>query len=313
MTGAVSTATADTQRGSQSGTPPRPARRLPGGRPVPRRISGPAVLRAAGLTGRYAVVIVACAAYVLPLLFVINTSLKTQSQYLTAPNSLASHPHLGNFVDAWRQAAFSTLAGNSVLYSLVCAAGSTVLALLVAFPIARGYIRGSNWWYRLFVISLFLPLAITTQFQLILSLNLYGTRIGYMLLMASNLGVGPFLITSYLRSLPRELDEAAAIDGCGYFRYMWQVVVPLCKPVLVTAFLFQAINVWNDIINATIYLTDPSEQPITEGLHVFAGQYVSEVPLLSSALLIVAFPLLAAFCFAQRYFVAGALSGAFKG
>jgi raffinose/stachyose/melibiose transport system permease protein len=293
-----------TRRPEHSGTEPAVAR---------SRITVGRGARAAGVAGRYLVTLLACAAYLVPLLFVVNMSLKTQRGYLTSANSVVSHPQLSNYLDAWREAAFGSLTGNSVLYALVCAIGATVLSLLVAFPVARGYVRGATWLYRLFVVSLFLPLAITTQFQLILSLHLYDTRLGYILLMTSNLGVGPFLVTGYLRALPRELDEAAAIDGFGYFRYLWRVVAPLCKPVLITAFLFQAINVWNDIINATIYLSDPGKQPITEGLHVFAGQYVSQVPLLASALLIVAFPLLMAYCFAQRFFVTGALGGAFKG
>lgn len=267
----------------------------------------------AGAAGRYLVALAAAAAYVVPLLLVVNTSLKTQQAFSSAPNSIVTHARFGNYFDAWREAAFSSLVGNSLLYTLVSATAGTVLSLFLAFPIARGYVRGSAWWYRLFVISLFLPLAITTQFQLILSLNLYDTRIGYILLMTAHLGVGPFLIISYLQSLPRELDEAAAIDGMGYFRYVSQIVVPLSKPVLITTFLFQAISVWNDIVNATIYLTDPAKQPVTKGLNAFVGQYSQQIPLQASAILIVALPLLLVYTFTQRFFVSGALGGAFKG
>jgi len=268
---------------------------------------------AAGTAGRYLVALLACAAYLVPLLFVANTSLKSQGQFLGAPESLVSHPHWTNYLDAWRQAAFSSLVGNSLLYALVAATAATGLSLFLAFPIARGYVRGADWWQRLFVISLFLPLALTTQFQLMLSLHLVNTQIGYIILMTSSFGVGPFLITSYLRSLPRELDQAAAIDGVGYFRYVVRVVLPLSKPVVITAFIFQLISVWNDIVNATIYLQNPSYLPVTKGLQNFVGQYSGNVPLLASAILIVALPLLLAYVFAQRFFVAGALGGAFKG
>ncbi|MBO0834657.1 MAG: carbohydrate ABC transporter permease [Actinobacteria bacterium] len=268
---------------------------------------------ALGTAGRYLAALLACAAYLVPLLFVVNTSLKSQSQFLSSPTSPVSHPHWSNYLDAWRQAAFSTLVGNSLLYALVSATAATVLSLFLAFPVARGYVRGAEWWHRLFVISLFLPMAIMTQFQLILSLNLYDTRIGYILIMTSSFGIGPFLITSFLRSLPRELDQAAAIDGVGYFRYVLRVVLPLSKPVIITTFIFQLITVWNDIVNATIYLTDPSLLPVTKGLQNFVGQYSAQVPLQASAILIVALPLLLAYVFAQRFFVAGALGGAFKG
>ena len=289
----------------------RPDRAAPAGRlRESRRLRARA---AAGTAGRYLVALLACAAYLVPLLFVANTSLKSQGQFLGAPESLVSHPHWTNYLDAWRQAAFSSLVGNSLLYALVAATAATGLSLFLAFPIARGYVRGADWWQRLFVISLFLPLALTTQFQLMLSLHLVNTQIGYIILMTSSFGVGPFLITSYLRSLPRELDQAAAIDGVGYFRYVVRVVLPLSKPVVITAFIFQLISVWNDIVNATIYLQNPSYLPVTKGLQNFVGQYSGNVPLLASAILIVALPLLLAYVFAQRFFVAGALGGAFKG
>lgn len=271
------------------------------------------VRRTGARVGSYTVAVVALLAYILPLFYVVNSSLKTQPNFLTAANSLTTHPHFSNFVTAWREAAFSTLVGNSLLYTLVSASVGTFLSLFLAFPIARGYVRFQGLWYRLFLVSLFLPLAITTQFQLLLDINIEGTRLGYILLMTANFGVGPFLMTNYLKSVPRELDEAAAVDGVGYFRYVLRIVAPIAKPVIITAFIFQAIGVWNDIINATIYLNSPTLQPITRGLLTFSGQYSSQVPLLSAAILTAALPLLALYVFAQRYFVPGALSGSFKG
>lgn len=269
--------------------------------------------RRAATLGSYTAAILALLAYLLPLFYVVNSSLKSQPDFLTSPSSLVTHPHFFNYVTAWREAAFSTLISNSMLYTLVSASAGTVLSLFLAFPIARGYVRFCGLWYRLFLVSLFLPLAITTQFQLLLDLRIQGTRIGYILLMTANFGVGPFLMTNYLRSVPRELDEAAAVDGMGYFRYLVRVVAPVAKPVMITALIFQAIGVWNDIINATIYLSNPSLQPITRGLLNFSGQYSSQVPLLSAAILTAALPLLLVYVFAQRYFVPGALSGSFKG
>lgn len=289
---------------------------LPAGPGAPAAAAGPRQRRRRGSAGHavgYLVALVAAAVYLVPLLFIANTSLKTQKDFLTSANAPTVHPHPGNFAHAWRQAAFSSLVGNSLLYACISATAATVLSLFLAFPIARGYVRGAVWWYRLFVVSMFLPVALTTQFQLMLALDLNDTRIGYMLLMTAHFGVGPFLITGYLRSLPRELDEAAAVDGAGYFRYVLRVVLPLSRPVLISTFIFHAVFVWNDIINATIYLADPGKQPVTEGLLSFSSQYSSQVPLLASAILIVALPLLLVYAFTQRFFVAGALGGAFKG
>ena len=165
----------------------------------------------------------------------------------------------------------------------------------------------------LFVLALFLPNVLITQFQLILQLGLYNSRIGYMLLLISSLGIGPLLIIGYLRSLPRELDEAAAMDGCGYFRYVWTFVVPLCKPVLTAVFILQTIAIWNDIIGATIYLSSPDLKTVSQGLFAFYGQNgKNEWALLAAATLIVAAPLIVVYLAFQRFFISGALKGSLK-
>lgn len=266
-----------------------------------------------GRAASYVVVLIVVAGYLGPLAFLANTTLKTQTEFLRDPTGLTGSISFGNYIEAWQLGNFGAYLGNSILYTGVTATSGTLLSLLLAFPIARGYVRWSRFWYGLFVVALFLPMALPAQFQLMLRLGLYDTQLGYILLMTSSLGVGPFLIANYLKSVPRELDEVAAIDGCGYFRYVLTFIVPLTRPVLVTVFLLQAIGIWNDIINATIYLADPTLYPITLGLFAFYGEYGNQWAQLSAATMIVAFPLIVVYGFLQRYFVKGALSGAFKG
>lgn len=261
----------------------------------------------------YAIVFFLGALYLFPLLYLVNTALKEPSEFVRNPSGLTQGFALQNFVDAWQQGGFGALALNSVVYALVCSFVGTALSLLVAFPVARGYVRFSGVIGIVFVLALFLPNAIVAQFQLMLNLGLYNTRLGYMLLLTSGLGVGPLLIINYLRSLPKELDEAAAMDGAGYFRYIWSFVVPLCKPVLTTAFILQTISIWNDIIGATIYLASPELKTISQGLFAFYGQNGNnQWALLAAATLIVAAPLVLIYIVCQRFFVAGAVNGSLK-
>lgn len=261
----------------------------------------------------YALVIGLVCLYAFPLLFLLNTALKEPAEFVRNPSGLAQGFALHNFVDAWERGGFGGLVLNSALYALVCSTLSTMLSLLIAFPIARGYVRFSRIIGLLFVLALFLPNVLITQFQLILQLGLYNSRIGYMLLLISSLGIGPLLIIGYLRSLPRELDEAAAMDGCGYFRYVWTFVVPLCKPVLTAVFILQTIAIWNDIIGATIYLSSPDLKTVSQGLFAFYGQNgKNEWALLAAATLIVAAPLIVVYLAFQRFFISGALKGSLK-
>lgn len=251
--------------------------------------------------------------YLFPLLFLLNTALKSNAAFDANPIGLVTHPAFGNFVTAWDRGDFAAYILNSVLYTGVAALLGTFVSILMAFPVSRGYLRGSRWWQLAFVLLLFLPNAIITQFQLLLRLGLYDTQLGYILIMGAGIGVGPILLSGYFKSVPKELDEAAAVDGVTYWRYLFTFVIPLARPAIATVFILQAIGVWNDIILATILLPDTDKSPLTLGLFAFQGTYTSQWGLLAAATMIVAAPLVAAYVFLQRYLVSGALGGAVKG
>lgn len=250
--------------------------------------------------------------YLFPLLYLLNTALKSSTGFAVDPVGLVTDPRWANFSDAWVQGNFGAYVVNSIIYTLFAATIGTAVSLLIGFPVARGYLRHPRLWTGLFVVMLFLPNALITQFQLVLRLGLYNSALGYILIMAAGIGIGPMLIAGYVRSLPVELDEAAAVDGSGYWRYLVTFVIPMAKPALATVFILQAIGVWNDIILATILLPDPSKAPISLGLYAFKGTYSNDWGLLAAATMIVAAPLVAAYVFLQRYLVGGVV-GSIKG
>jgi raffinose/stachyose/melibiose transport system permease protein len=249
--------------------------------------------------------------YLYPLFFLINTSLKSGADFLDDPTALTLSVEWRNFTDAWEQAHFATYLINSVLYTVASTFIQVVCAFMVAYPIARGYVKWGRLLGTLFVVGLFLPNGLIPQFQLMKTLGLYDTQIGYILL-SSGVGIAAFLIIGYIRSIPREIDEAAVIDGAGYFRCMFTIIGPLIRPILVTAAILHAIGVWNDIIGPTIYLTTRDYYPISLGLNVFKGQYSSNLTELAAATLIAIAPLMAVYIFFQRYLIEGAVAGSVK-
>lgn len=278
-----------------------------------RRTARPAAPRSRARLALYVVMALVVVVYAYPLLFLVNTALKSDAEFFRNPTGLVTAPQLGNVVTAWEKGNFAAYLLNSVLYTFVAAGIGTLISLMVGFPVARGYLRHTRLWSSLFAAMLFLPNTLVTVFQLALRLNLYDTRLGYILIMASGVGVGPLLIAGYVRSVPKEIDEAAALDGVGYVRYLFTFLPALIKPVLATVFILQAIGVWNDIILATILLPDQGKFPVTLGLFAFKGTYVSQWSLLSAATIIVAAPLLVVYLFLQRYLVASVVGGAVKG
>ncbi len=164
--------------------------------------------------------------YLGPLLMLVSTSMKTLPEFFKSATGLPTSLNLNNFVDAWEQANFARLLINSVIYTAVSTTLYIITAIFVAFPIARGLVRGHKLIFTLFVIALFLPPALIPQFQLILRLGLYNNPVGYILFFLIN-PIGIIILVGYLRTLPKELDESAAMDGCSYFRFVWQIVIPL--------------------------------------------------------------------------------------
>jgi raffinose/stachyose/melibiose transport system permease protein len=265
-----------------------------------------------GKIGSYTVLVIFAIIYLGPLLMLINTALKTNPSFMRDPIGLATEFKLQNFVDAWNKANFPQYLVNSILYTV---GGTTIFiltAIFVAFPIARGYVKKANWLLTMFVIALFLPPALIPQFQLMRALGLYNTQFGYIMLFIIN-PIGIVILVNYIKTVPKELDEAAAIDGCGYFRFVLNVVLPLIQPAVATVIVLHAIGIWNEIIMPTIYLTNKQFYPITRGLIVFTGVYGSEWPLLAAAVLLLTFPMLVLFLFLQRYIVSGLTAGSVKG
>lgn len=265
-----------------------------------------------GKIGSYAFLVVLAVVYLGPLLMLVNTSLRTSPSFMRNATSLAVEPNFENFAEAWEKADFPKYLLNSALYTVSATTIYIVTAVFVAFPIARGYVKYAGLLLTLFVIALFLPPALIPQFQLILRLGLYNNPVGYVLLFIVN-PIGIVILVNYIKTVPKELDEAAALDGCGYFRFVWSIVLPLIRPAIATVVVLHAIGIWNEIILPTIYLTNKNYYPITRGLIVFQGVYGSDWPVLAAAVLMLTLPMVILFLFLQRYIVSGLTAGSVKG
>lgn len=265
-----------------------------------------------GRIGSYAFLVLLAIVYLGPLLMLVNTSLKTTPSFMRDATRLATEFHFENFAEAWEQANFPQYLLNSALYTFSATLIFIVTGVFVAFPLARGYVKYTGALLTLFVIALFLPPALIPQFQLILRLGLYNSQIGYILLFIVN-PIGIVILVNYIKTVPKELDEAAALDGCGYFRFVWSIVIPLIRPAIATVVVLHAIGIWNEIILPTIYLTNRDYYPITRGLIVFQGVYGSDWPVLAAAVLMLALPMVILFLFLQRYIVSGLTAGSVKG
>lgn len=266
----------------------------------------------------YAVVGLLLILYVVPLLLVFNVSLKSFNEYLLNPIGIVQNMEWGNYTQAWSEGNFAGYFANSLIYTVAATLLTIIVSLFAAFPVARGYVMWSGFIYMFFLLSQFLPNPMVAQYKLMLSFKEsvsffgYDTKLGYILLKTTGTGVVFMMFVGYIKSISRDLDEAAGMDGSGYIRYLFQIILPLMKPVIATSVILTAIGIWNDFVGPIMYLPSPSNYPITFGLKEFRGQYGNNWPLLACGITIVAAPLIILYTFIQKYLVDGALAGAVK-
>ena len=271
--------------------------------------------------------------YLGPLAMLIGASSKTLPEFFKDPTGLPEGIEHQNYTEAWGLANFPSYIVNSLIYTVVATTLFVLMSVFVAFPIARGYVRGAGSLLMLYVVALFLPPALIPQFQLILNFGdipvvgdlffsfwpegsqtqgLFNTRTGYIMFFLTN-PIGLIILVNYIKSVPRELDESAAVDGCGYARFVFTILLPLIRPAIATVIVIHAIGIWNELILASIFLTSDDKYPITRGLLVFEGVYGSDWPKLAAATLMLMVPMLVLYTFLQRYIISGLTSGAVKG
>lgn len=260
----------------------------------------------------YLFVAILMAIYLFPLFYALNTSLKTKLEYMSDTVAVAKSFHYQNYIEAFKKANIAAYIGNSFFYTVVCTVASTLMALFLAFPLSRRYLKYSSLIYALFILGMFLPDGTIPQFQLINFLRLYNTRPGYMMALVGGGGIPLVFFISYIKGIPRDFDEAATIDGCGYFMYVFSILIPLMRPAIASMMVITAIGVWNDIIKAIIYLSTKAIYPITRGLYVFQGQYQVDMTQQMAALIMVAAPLVIIYIFMQRYIIEGIVAGGLK-
>lgn len=270
-------------------------------------------MRRPKLIGGIAMSLLVAILFLLPVLYAVMLAFESPTHFLNSPLTPGS-PDVHNFSGAWSQANLGTELVNTAVYSVIAAALSTVLGLLIAFPIARRLIRGSGALYTLLFIGLFLPFSVIPLFAEARLLHLYNNRPGYILLhVEPGLPLAVLLLTAFISSIPAELDEAAWMEGSGYLSYLMRVVVPLTRPALLIAFLYGLLGVWNDIIGPVVLLADPGLFPVTRGIYNFFGSNESQWTLLAAGIVIASLPVAVLFAISQRQIIRMTVVGAVKG
>ncbi|MBK6019244.1 carbohydrate ABC transporter permease, partial [Streptomyces sp. MBT53] len=253
--------------------------------------------------------------FVLPFVFTIVTSLRTAADVARSPLGIPHSFTLKNFTQAFSQIHYGTSTLNTLLITGLSCVLITVLGALAGYPLGRITAGWSTAVYRLFILGTSIPVFVVVAplYLLMRDLNLLDTYAGVVLIYtAINLPLAVFFYTSFIRQIPADLEEAAALDGCGALRTFFVVILPLLRPVTSTLLTFIALQIWNDLLVPLVFLQDPGKRTVMVNAYSFIDPHTVQPTTLFPAALLGVLPLLVIFIFFQRQMVAGMSAGAVK-
>lgn len=264
---------------------------------------------ASSLLWLYALVSVA------PLILMVSNSLRTTQQMASNPLGLPLTPNFASYQKAWITASFETYFVNSIVVTVVSVALSTAVSLLAAYAFARTKSKLFATIEAMFLSGLMLPvyLAILPLFFLLDSLGMISNPVSLILVYAA-LGIpfSTFVLASFFRQLPIELDEAARLDGAGAFSTFFRVHLPLVRPAIATVVVFRFVPVWNDFFYPLILIRDQDAYTLPVGITRFFGEYQTDWATLFAGLTLATIPLVALFLVATKQIVSGLTAGMSK-
>lgn len=260
------------------------------------------------------IALLACLLVLVPVYVVLVNSLKDSAGARTMSAAWPETMHFENFFTVIDRGKLAQSFVNSMLYATSATLVSTLLAAMAAYVLARNRTRLNRFVYFFIVMGIAMPLNFFTLTKVMQITHLINTQFGIIILYAATqIPFNVFLIYGFIDAIPRELDEAAIIDGCGPFRLFFSVIFPLLTPVIVTAGLLNFVGIWNEFLLPLYYLNNSSFWPMTLAVYNFFGQYQQDWNLVSADIVLTVAPVLVIYLLGQRFILSGLTSGAVKG
>ncbi|MFH8988068.1 carbohydrate ABC transporter permease [Streptomyces sp. NPDC017940] len=278
------------------------------GAPRPPRVD-------AGSVATHAALSLGALVMVFPFLWQLLTAVKSLAEVSRVPPTfLPDDWNWSSFDEVFTALPFREMLTNSVLATAGRTAGQLVFCSLAAYAFARLRFRGRDVLFGLFLSVLMVPssLLVLPQYDIIQQFGLLNSTPA-LFLPGMFSAFGTFLLRQAFLALPRELEEAARIDGASTFRIFWSIMLPLIRPALAALAVITAMTAWNDLLWPLIVNTDPQAMPISAGLSSLEGQYETNYPVMMAGSLVASLPMLLVYVFLQRHFVQSVAFSGSKG
>lgn len=256
-----------------------------------------------------------CLFHIVPFFIMLNLSLKlrtdTSSKWVT-PGYL----YPDNFINAWNEADLGRALGNNIVITAASVALVISVGALAAYPLARYPSRWNNFIYTLSIAMLIVPplTILVPLYKFVVDLHGINTYWAITLVEVTfALPLAIFMFTGFIKTIPRELDEAALIDGCPRYQIFFRIIMPLLKPVTATLIIITGLAVWNDFQFSLFFLQRKAVMTVPLVLSQFISMYQSDIAWVAAGCLIAMLPMAAVYFFLQKYFVSGLAEAAIKG
>jgi len=264
----------------------------------------------------HAALIVVCALVVAPCAFLVLGSFKSVEEFFASPFGLPQHFGFANYRRAWSEASVSTTLRNSVIVTGCAVLFSTAVSCLASYAIARLPFAGRMVWRLIFVGGLIVPvqLIMIAIFIIMRWLGILDTLTSLVIVYTTfGIPLGVLVLVGFFQALPRELTEAAMIDGAGSFQTFLLVVLPLARAAIFTVIILNGVWMWNDFFITLVLTTRPKVATLPLGILNFFGVYSTEWGLIFASVVIAALPVVVLYLMMTKRFIAGLTAGSVKG
>jgi raffinose/stachyose/melibiose transport system permease protein len=262
-----------------------------------------------------ALAITICGVVLYPFAIMFFSAFKDNTEIYMNPTGLPIRWVVTNFTGAWEEAHLGRLYVNSIFITSSCVLISLFASSVAGYAFCKSFSKYSKVFFLIFTVGLFIPsqLSVIPLFRIVKILHLGNSYIAVILVyVAGATPLGVMMFTTFMRGLPKEMAEAATIDGCGYFKVYRRIYMPLVGGVAATFGILQAIIAWNDFLIPYLLLTDANKRTLTTGIMMFKQQYTANWGYLMAGIVMMVMPIIIVYLFLQKYVMKGLTAGAVK-
>lgn len=264
-----------------------------------------------------AIMIIVAVIWFIPIYYLIVTTFKTAQEATAGPLALPKVWVVQNYIDAWRNMEYPRSFFNTFRITVLAVAIIVLVTSLAGYALARTKTKWGNRFFLLFLAGLMVPfqMNIVSLFKIVKSVKLMNTIWAVILVdVAINVPQGIFLFKEFVESsVPRELEEAAEIDGCSVLKKFFVIIMPLLKPVIATVVILVTLNVWNEFMTPLLFIQSRQNDVILQEVSRNIGQFSTDWTALFPMLMLGVAPLMIFYIFMQKYIISGVAAGAVKG